>query len=94
MKKAKFLYTYYDKKVGKVNVYEYRGYEYEIAFNTEELPAYLHKYEQNKIDTRIEDNEKHKVYLNKIDALPQEERKKYFADYGFELWWKYLEEEN
>lgn len=61
IEKAKLVSTWYLKDKSRICVYEYRGYEYHITFN--EYGVYdgifqdisgAHKYEQNRIDERIE----------------------------------------
>lgn len=91
MKKAKFLYSYTNSQVGKICVFEYRGYEYEISYNTEWHPAELHRYEQEKIDELLERKEKEKLIEEKRKNMTEEERYKQTAEYGFNLFWNYID---
>ena len=59
--KANLINTYYQKDHSRICEYEYKGYRYYITFN--EYGVYdgifqdisgAHKYEQNRIDERIE----------------------------------------
>lgn len=78
---AKRLLMKRDEKGNLFGLFSYRGYDYTIGYNTEENPTYLHRFEQKKIDSLIEQNRK--IKKNSEKSRPAQE--------GFDLFWKYLD---
>ena len=75
--KGKYEYSYIDKKGYRVNVFSYRGRDYEVQYNTEWTAKEQHKGSQQNIDRLIENSKKAKSTES--------------ADKGFEKWWKFLD---
>ena len=78
--KAKRILMKRDKKGDLFGLFSYRGHEYTVCYNTEENPSYLHRSEQDKIDTLIETNAK----------MKRNAKKEKPAQEGFDLFFKYL----
>lgn len=87
MKKAKFTGKVRDRNGYAVHLfYEYRGREYMITDenNGYSEPLWVkHRNEQARIDREIEDEQK-----PRREARPEDS-----AEYGFELFWEYVEGE-
>lgn len=77
MKKAKYVATKYDKG-NRIDIYNYKGYEYEINYNTEWTLREQHKTEQCFIDSLIKKD-------NTIKATEH-------ALVGFQKWFDYLDD--
>ena len=55
--KAKYVRTKYDKG-NRIDIYNYKGYEYEITYNTEWTLKEQHKTEQLFIENMIKQSDK------------------------------------
>ena len=75
--KAEYQYSYFDKKGYRVNVFSYRGRDYEVQYNTEWTAKEQHKASQQNIDILIENSKKAKSTES--------------ADVGFKKWWEFLD---
>ena len=84
--KARFTGKVYDRNGYAVHLfYEYRGHEYMITDERSGYsePLYVkHKNEQDRIDKEIEDEQRPKKEYRYEDT----------AEYGFNLFWNYVEE--
>ena len=84
-REGKYIRSFIDTDGNQVNVFEYRGYQYETinsGWKGGHQPMYeQHKMEQDHIDELIEMESKRS---NNTNIRPAEE--------GFELFWKLVEE--
>ena len=84
--KSKYIRSFIDTDRNQVNVFEYRGHQYETinsGWKGGHQPMYeQHKTEQSHIDELIEKENK----IRSNNTRPAEE--------GFELFWKFVEEDN
>ena len=91
MKKAQFKCKYYGTGFDRDMVYmeyEYRGHVYTVYENRAKgnTPlAWQHRNEQDRIDVEIEREEKHKEYVATHEPRPEDN-----AEYGLDLFWKYV----
>lgn len=94
MKKAQFKCSYYGTGFDRNMIYmdfEYRGRIYTVYENRSkgnEPIAWQHKSAQARIDAEIESEEKRKEY-----EKTHEQRYEDTAEYGFDLFWKYVNSE-
>ena len=84
--KAKKINTFYEKDYNVVE-YEYRGHTYQVTYPTNwtlcvSSPKTQHENAQWKIDKQIEDEKRQEQ---------KEHRYEDSADYGFEVFWNYVE---
>lgn len=95
MKKAQFKRSYYETGFNRNIIYmdyEYRGKTYTVYSNLKkgnEPIAWQHSNAQAQIDAEIEREEKRKEY-----EATHEPRYEDTAEYGFELFWKYVNGED
>lgn len=91
MKKAQFKGSYYGTGFDRNMIYadfEYRGRIYTVYENRSKgnIPiAWQHRNEQDRIDAEIEREEKQKEYEATHEPRPEDT-----AEYGFDLFWKYV----